>query len=107
MRPHLGMALVGRCQNRPDQVSSALAAARSGIEHLRRGGRTVEAVLMTAGLHVVEGSYQEAAGVLERLSDEAPRGPTAWSVPIDPLFAPLLSKKEFRRCLHQLAARAL
>ena len=105
-RPHLGLALVaGRCHDGTSAASS-LARAGEAIRQLRLGGQNVEADLMLVGEHVVGRRYDEAVARVSRLLTESSPGPAGWSIPIDPLFAPLVERPAFRPVLQQLSARA-
>lgn len=48
----------------------------------------------------------EAVRALAQLIDEAPAGPTGWSIPVDPMLAPLRHAAGLDRILARLASRA-
>ena len=103
VRPHIGLAYVARAQGR--DASDALAEARHGIEELQCGGRTLEAITMTAAVKVAEQDEDGALQCLARLV-EAPAPWAGWNIDVDPLFAPLRGRAEFRRLVDAVGRRA-
>jgi DNA-binding winged helix-turn-helix (wHTH) protein/tetratricopeptide (TPR) repeat protein len=80
--------------------------AASAIDSLRRGGRTNEATLAEAFMHVVQGRPEDATGLLKGLV-ERPNVPFAgWTIPIEPLCAPLRQRADFKEVLVTLAQNA-
>jgi DNA-binding winged helix-turn-helix (wHTH) protein len=106
-RPHLGLALIGRSLQQAGLTVDSLDRAREAIEQLRRGGQTVEAVLMAAGQRIVEERHDEAVAMLDRLTTEMPSGSTGWAIPIDPLFGQLAKSPALGPVLRRVAARAM
>ena len=104
-RAFLGLASLGHGQ-RTEAAASALDRARDAVKQLRRGGRMIEAQLMTAGIAAVETEPAEAISSLQRMLTESPPGPAGWSIPIDPLLASLKAAPAFGQVLHHLARRA-
>ena len=86
--------------------ASDLDHVRDAVTQLRRGGRTIEAQLMAAGLAAVEAHPAVAVSTLEGLLTESPLGPAGWSIPIDPLLASLKTVPSYGRVLDDLAQRA-
>jgi len=87
-------------------ADGAFARATAAIEGLRRGGRAPEACLAEAFLHAVKGERKEAIGLLKRLV-ERPELPFAgWTLPIEPLFAPLRQTADFEAVMATLAHHA-
>jgi TolB-like protein/Flp pilus assembly protein TadD len=87
-------------------ASAALARASTAIEGLRRGGRATEAGLAQAFLHAVKGQTEPSIALLRRLV-ERPEVPfTGWTIPIEPLLAPLRQLPEFRTVTAALAQHA-
>jgi hypothetical protein len=105
-RPHLGLTVVAHRRHDGPAAVSALASAADAIRQFRLGGQHLEADLMLVGEHVVERRYERAIQALRRLLGGTSPGPTGWSIPIDPLFAPLAERPGFSEILGQLAARA-
>jgi tetratricopeptide (TPR) repeat protein len=87
-------------------ADAAFAHAATAIDSLRRGGRTSEATLAEAFMHVVRGRQDDAIGLLKRLVDR-PEAPFAgWTIPIEPLFGPLRQRVDFKEVLGALAQNA-
>ena len=105
-RVHLGLALVAQIRSEPRAAAEALAQAHDATEQLRRGSRTVEAALMTAGELVIGQRLDEAADGLARFLTEMPPGSAGWNIPIDPLFQTLTAAPAFGHVLDRLAQRA-
>ncbi|MFL6281395.1 MAG: winged helix-turn-helix domain-containing protein [Vicinamibacterales bacterium] len=94
-------------------LSSDDAGARTAFEHasqaieaLRRGGRTREATMTEAFMHIVQGRADEAVVALRRLVDKPELPFSGWTIPIEPLFAPLRERADFREILATLAHNA-
>ena len=79
---------------------------RAAIEALRAGGRSGEATISEAFHHAVCGRPAEAVGALHRLVDHPELPFTGWTVPIEPLFAPLRQSRGFDAVLTTIAAHA-
>jgi DNA-binding winged helix-turn-helix (wHTH) protein/cytochrome c-type biogenesis protein CcmH/NrfG len=115
-RSHLGESIALQRAGRPSEAETARAAARVAIDELHRGGRAGEATLVAAAeiatraeVADVGGDDRRAAGaiaMLERLLTEAGPGFVGWSIPIDPLLAPLRGLAAFDRVLTIVAERA-
>jgi DNA-binding winged helix-turn-helix (wHTH) protein/tetratricopeptide (TPR) repeat protein len=87
-------------------AASAFEHASRAIDALGRGGRAREATLAQAFMDVVQGRPEGAIGALKRLVErpEVPFG--GWTIPIEPLFAPLRERTDFREILTTLASNA-
>ena len=83
-----------------------MAHARTGIEALRRGGRRSEATLAEAFALTVEKRPADAIAALNRLLDEAEVPFTGWTIPVEPLLAPLRQVAGYKEVLTRLAERA-
>ena len=114
-RAHLGLAdlagvaaqaTTGQGGEVGDSLATHLDQAHHAITQLQRGGRTVEAALMTAGAASIEGRPEDACAALERMLTEAPVGAAGWSIPIEPLLERLRSAPAFGQVLRHLARRA-
>ncbi len=88
------------------EAASALERAERALEALRANERTMEASMVTAFVHVVSGHQPEAIATLDELLSETPPGLAGWTIPVEPLFAPLRNEQGFQRVLTRLAERA-
>ena len=103
VRPCIGLAQIARLCGR--DTNASLASARHGVTQLHCGGRSTEALTMTAGVDVVEGREDRALVTFERLLGE-PAPWAGWSISIDPLFAALRHLQAFQGIVHTVATRA-
>ena len=87
-------------------ADAAFVHATRAIEALRAGGRNGEATISEAFHHAVCGRPAEAVGALHRLVDHPELPFTGWTVPIEPLFAPLRQSPGLDAVLTTIAARA-
>jgi TolB-like protein/Flp pilus assembly protein TadD len=87
-------------------ADAAFARATRAIEALRRGGRGTEASIAEAFQHTVCGRPDQAIDVLKRLTERPELPFTGWTIPIEPLFAPLRRKPGFQAVLNTLAEHA-
>ena len=87
-------------------AADAFAQATAAIAALKKGGRASEAVLAEAFLHTVNGRTQEAIRALHALLEHVGVPFIGWTIPIEPLFAPLRGRPEFQAVLAALADRA-
>jgi DNA-binding winged helix-turn-helix (wHTH) protein/Tfp pilus assembly protein PilF len=87
-------------------ADAAFTHAASAIEALRLGGRNSEATLAEAFHHAVCGRSTEAVNALKQLVEHPELPFTGWTIPIEPLFAPLRKGREFQTILAALAAQA-
>ena len=87
-------------------AESAFARAGAAIDGLRRGGRAPEACLAESFLHAVRGQNDKAIGLLKRLVERPELPFTGWTIPIEPLFAPLRQTADFQGVLATLAQHA-
>ena len=88
-RSLIGLAAARWASGDASAASAAMAHARTGIEALRRGGRRSEATLAEAFALTVEKRPADAIAALNRLLDEAEVPFTGWTIPVEPLLAPL------------------
>jgi DNA-binding winged helix-turn-helix (wHTH) protein/Tfp pilus assembly protein PilF len=87
-------------------ADAAFKRATSAIDALRRGGRNTEATLAEAFHNAVCGRHDEALEALKRLVDKPELPFTGWTIPIEPLFAPLRKAPAFKAVLATLAQHA-
>ena len=87
-------------------ADGAFAHASAAINGLRHGGRASEATLAEAFLLAVRGRSDEAVGLLKRLVDRPELPFTGWTIPIEPLLAPLRQRADFKGVLATLARHA-
>jgi tetratricopeptide (TPR) repeat protein len=106
VRPHLGLAVVARQRRQTAAESDALAAAGHAIHQLRRGKRTIEAILMSAAEHATRGKHEPAVTALESLLLQIEPKVAGWIIPIEPFFRPLAESPRFSKVLERLAERA-
>ena len=76
------------------------------MAQLTRGQRLSEAAIVTSANLVARGQGDEACATLERLLVSAPPGFAGWTIPVEPLLAPLRGSAPFERVLAILAERA-
>ena len=100
----LAAALIASRDN--DGAGTAFEHAGQAIEALRRGGRTREATMAEAFMHVVQGRSDEAMLALKRLVEKPELPFSGWTAPIEPLFASLRDRTDFREILATLAHNA-
>jgi adenylate cyclase len=87
-------------------ADAAFAHAARAIDALRLGGRSSEATLAEAFQHAVSGRPDEAVLALHRLVDHPDLPFAGWTIPIEPLFAPLRKTPGFQTVLWTIAGRA-
>ena len=85
---------------------AALTRATAAIDALRRGGRASEAMLSEAMSHAVRGDADRALETLHALLDKPDMPFSGWTIPIEPLLAPLRKHPEYQRVTGRLAERA-
>jgi DNA-binding winged helix-turn-helix (wHTH) protein len=105
-RARLGLtqALLGL--NAAAEANRELARVHGQIADLQRANCPVDAAIMRAGELVVRGRLDDAIQTLSRLLADTPPGSAGWSIPIEPLFAPLRRLPAFETLLATLSARA-
>jgi len=105
-RSQIGLAHCLAAAGRKADAQAALQQAGASIMELGRGGRLIEAALLSAMASVAHGRPTDAIGLLNRLVTEAPPGFPGWTIPIEPMLKPLHAQPEFERILATLAERA-
>jgi DNA-binding winged helix-turn-helix (wHTH) protein/tetratricopeptide (TPR) repeat protein len=87
-------------------ADGAFARATAAIDALRRGGRGSEATMAEAMLHTVRGDRDRAIESLTTLVDRPDLPFSGWTIPIEPLLAPLREDDDYQRVIGRLAERA-
>jgi DNA-binding winged helix-turn-helix (wHTH) protein len=105
-RSRLGERLALERLGRHDEAAAVAALVTECIAQLTRGHRFSEAALVAAADLASRGRIDEGAATLERLLVSAPPGFAGWTIPIEPLLAPLHGSAAFDRVLAILAERA-
>jgi tetratricopeptide (TPR) repeat protein len=85
---------------------AAFNRATAAIDALRRGGRGSEATLAAALQHAAAGRHDDAIDCLGVLLERADLPFSGWTIPIEPLLAPLRESADFERITKRLAERA-
>jgi len=90
-----------------ERTGEARAADLSAAtQALLDAGRHSEAALLSIAEQAWRGCISEAVTDLARLIDHAPAGSTGWSVPVDPMLAPIRHAPGLERIHARLASRA-
>ena len=105
-RSLVGLGEAHRRDNHENDSAAALERAGQAIEELRVNDRTTEATIASALSLVVADRSSEAIGVLDQFLADAPPGFAGWTLPIEPLLAPMRSGAQFSGVLARLAERA-
>jgi DNA-binding winged helix-turn-helix (wHTH) protein/Flp pilus assembly protein TadD len=105
-RSLVGLAAALTASRDDEGARAAFDHAAKAIEALRRGGRTREATMAEAFMHVVQDRADEAVAALKRLIEKPELPFSGWTAPIEPLFAPLRERADFRAVLATLAHNA-
>jgi adenylate cyclase len=87
-------------------ADAAFKRATSAIDALRRGGRSGEATIAEAFHHAVSRRPDEAIAALKGLVDRPEVPFSGWTIPIEPLFAPMRKTPAFKAVLATLAQHA-
>jgi len=105
-RSLVGLAAALTAAGENGGARTAFDHAAKAIEALRRGGRTREATMAEAFMHAVQGRAEDAIAALRRLIEKPELPFSGWTAPIEPLFAPLRERDDFRGVLATLAQNA-
>jgi tetratricopeptide (TPR) repeat protein len=100
----LGAALAA--DRRRADAAAALSRAQGAIDALRKGGRGAEATLAEAFLHATAGRPDESNQCLTALLDRSEMPFTGWTIPVEPLLAPVRNRPAFQTVMATLASRA-
>jgi DNA-binding winged helix-turn-helix (wHTH) protein len=105
-RSHVGLAVALARGGRAREAEAERALAREAASDLSRGGRGMAARLAEAFERVAVGAMDEACDALERLLATEGNFFAGWTVPIEPLLAPLRGHARFAGILQTVAERA-
>jgi len=105
-RSLVGLAAACRADGRTADADAHTARARDAANELERGGRATEAALARAFDQATIGRADEAIATLEQLLVQADLPFAGWTIPIEPLLAPLHRSPGFARVLARLSERA-
>ncbi len=89
-----------------DRRASVCARADAAIRDLAANGRDVEAAMAASMADVVNGHHGEAIAKLHGLMKDSVSPLAGWTIPVEPLLAPLASHPAFADILGELAHRA-
>ena len=99
-RAQLGLAVAGGA------AADAVAGVATACADLEASGKHGECALVLAAAHAWSGDVAAGLALAEQaLATPRPDG-TGWSLPADPIFAPLRQAAGFARVLSRLASRA-
>jgi DNA-binding winged helix-turn-helix (wHTH) protein/Tfp pilus assembly protein PilF len=105
-RSLVGLVEAHRRGGRKKEAALALERAERALNALHANDRKMEASMVAAFTHVVAGHQPQAIATLTQFLSEAPPGLAGWTIPVEPLFAPLRNDRGFQAVLAQLADRA-
>jgi DNA-binding winged helix-turn-helix (wHTH) protein len=105
-RSRLGERLALERLGRHDEAGRAASSVTQCLAQLTQGRRVSEAAIVSAADLAACGQIDAAATMLERLLVSAPPGFAGWTIPVEPLLAPLHGTAAFDRVLAILAERA-
>jgi hypothetical protein len=105
-RSLVGLGASLAAQGEAKAAAAAFAGARTAIDALRRGGRANEALLSEAHLHAVEGRLAAAIEALRGLVERTDLPFTGWTIPVEPLLAPVRDLPAYRAIAARLADNA-
>jgi DNA-binding winged helix-turn-helix (wHTH) protein len=105
-RSHVGLAVTLAREGQRDAAAEELSRARAAAADLARGGRLTEAHLAEAFERVAASAPDEACDALEHLLGVEGNYFAGWTIPIEPLLAPLKGQPRFEHVLARLAERA-
>ena len=84
----------------------AMARVAAACDTLEHAGKLGERALVLAAAHAWAGHGAHALEVAEQAIASPAQDPTGWSLPADPIFAPLRTADGYARLAARLAARA-
>lgn len=105
-RSLIGLGSAYESCHHPREAADAFGRAAKAIEALKRGGRASEGHLAEAFLNTARGNLDGAMKCLQAVVERPDVPFNGWTIPIEPLLAPLRQDADFSRALSTLAARA-
>jgi DNA-binding winged helix-turn-helix (wHTH) protein/tetratricopeptide (TPR) repeat protein len=105
-RSLIGLATARAAAGDAAGAESSFAAATAAIDDLRRGGRHSEAALAEAMLRAVRGDVAAAITSLTTLLERPDLPFSGWTIPIEPLLAPVRQHADYEGVRAKLAERA-
>jgi len=105
-RSLVGLGAASLANGEPHAAERAFERASAAMTALRRGGRGSEATLAEAFLHTVHGRLGEAVGALHALVEQPDMPFTGWTIPVEPLLAPLRQLPAYQPIALRLAENA-
>jgi hypothetical protein len=105
-RSLVGLGAASLANGEPHAAERAFERASAAMTALRRGGRGSEATLAEAFLHTVHGRLGEAVGALHALVEQPDMPFTGWTIPVEPLLAPLRQVPAYQPIALRLAENA-
>lgn len=105
-RAALGLAWAARDAGQASRSTQALSSAEQTADIMRSAGRAGQALFLDAARASVEGNDALAVQLLEQAVTREPAGSFGWTLPIEPIFAPLRASGRIAHVLDELARRA-
>jgi DNA-binding winged helix-turn-helix (wHTH) protein/tetratricopeptide (TPR) repeat protein len=105
-RSLVGLGAAHAASGDPAGAAEAFGRTAAAIDGLRLGGRASEAMLAEAMLHAARGNSEAALLSLTALLDRPDLPFSGWTIPIEPLLAPVRRHPDFARISARLADRA-
>jgi tetratricopeptide (TPR) repeat protein len=105
-RSLIGLGSAYQSCHHPREAADAFGRAAKAIEALKRGGRASEGHLAEAFLNTARGNLDGAMKCLQAVVERPDVPFNGWTIPIEPLLAPLRQDADFSRALSTLASRA-
>jgi adenylate cyclase len=105
-RSLVGLGAAHKAHGDQRAADAAFKRATGAIDALRRGGRSGEATIAEAFHHAVSRRPDDAVAALKGLVDRPELPFSGWTIPIEPLFAPMRKTSAFKAVLATLAQHA-
>lgn len=105
-RSLVGLGAAYQAAGNRKKSDEAFKRSAAAVQSLRQGRRNTEATLAQALLHAATGHTPEANGCLKELLERGELPFSGWTLPIEPILAPLHRTREFQDLLEALGAKA-
>ena len=102
----IGLARAYGALGRRDSARVSLDRAQGIVGALDRA-KPIEAAMVRAQIHAVQGNVAALSETLGRMLDDAPPGFAGWTIPVEPHFNQTVDDKELTKIATRLAARAM